>query len=126
MGLIIFWLVTPGDGELRPAEKVFFKEIQTKSKALEVWREPKYNISNPKDITTYRIIIRKKSITAARNIDSLSNEAEKISKKIDNLLILNDKFINYEIIYEFTGFKDESFKFKRSEISNKIKKRIEP
>ncbi len=120
-GLVIFWLVTPGDGELIPTEKILLEEIKTKSKALDVWREPQYNISNPKDTTTYRIIIRKNEVNGIRNIDSLKNEAVKISKKIDESLNLNDKFINYEIIYEFVGHKDESFKFKRNKVPNSKK-----
>jgi hypothetical protein len=124
MGLLIFWMVTPGDGELRPAEKILFEQIKKESKAIHISREPKYYISNPKDTTTYRIIIRKKELKELkeiRNVDSLKSEATKISKKIDKLLNLNEKFINYEIIYEYLGYKDESFKFKRSEIANSKK-----
>ena len=58
-GLLIFWLVTPGDGEFRPAEKILFEEIKKESNAVDIWREPKYHISKPRDTTTYRIIIKK-------------------------------------------------------------------
>ena len=117
-GLVIFWLVTPGDGELRPAEKILLEEIKKESKALDVWREPKYHISNPSDTTTYRIIIRNQESKTIVNKDSLKIEATKISIKINKRLNLHPKFINYLIHYESSGDfgYDEIFKFKRREL----------
>ena len=116
-GLLVFWLVTPGDGVLRSAEKLLFEEIKKESKAVDIWREPKYHISKPRDTTTYRIIIKKIKCNEISNRDSLQYQALKIAKRVEEKLVLNSKFINYEIIYKCVGRYDESFKFKRKEIS---------
>lgn len=120
MGLFIFWLLTPGDGELRPAERILFEQIKKESNALDIWREPKYHISNPKDTVTYRVIIRNREAKKTINKDSLKNEANKISIKLENSLNLNSKFINYIIHFESSGEYgyDVSYKFKRIEIAN--------
>ncbi|GEM59256.1 hypothetical protein HUE46_03325 [Flavobacterium columnare] len=116
MGIFIFWLFTPGDGELRPAEKILFEKVKSESKALDIWREPKYHISDPRDSVTYRLIIRKKESNINIDLDSLKIKAKDIAIEIENKLNLNSKFINYEIIYEYVRSGDKKFKFKRTEI----------
>ncbi|WP_165764161.1 hypothetical protein [Flavobacterium covae] len=116
MGIFIFWLFTPGDGELRPAEKILFEKVKSESKALDIWREPKYHISDPRDTVTYRLIIRKKESNINIDLDSLKIKAKDIAIEIENKLNLNSKFINYEIIYEYVRSGDKKFKFKRTEI----------
>ncbi|AUX19230.1 hypothetical protein AQ623_13790 [Flavobacterium columnare] len=116
MGIFIFCLFTPGDGELRPAEKILFEKVKSESKALDIWREPKYHISDPRDSVTYRLIIRKKESNINIDLDSLKIKAKDIAIEIENKLNLNSKFINYEIIYEYVRSGDKKFKFKRTEI----------
>ncbi|SPE78451.1 hypothetical protein FLACOL_02467 [Flavobacterium columnare] len=116
MGIFIFWLFTPGDGELRLAEKILFEEVKSKSKASDIWREPKYHISDPRDTVTYRLIIRTRESNSNIDLDSLKLKAKDIAIEIEHKLNLNSKFINYEIIYEYVRLGDKKFKFKRTEI----------
>ncbi|WP_123901309.1 hypothetical protein [Flavobacterium davisii] len=118
MGIFIFWLFTPGDGELRPAEKILFEEVKKKSEAIDIYRGPKYHISNPKDTLSYGITIKLREKNKLINKDSLKIEAKNIAVKIENLLNLHPNFVNYVIHYESSGEYgcDEYFKFKRAEI----------
>lgn len=97
--LIVFWLTTPGDGELRPEEKILFEKIKKRSNASDIQREPKYHISNPKDTIAYSIIINNISCHKIINKDSLEIEALKIKSEIDKFK-LHRNFYKYEIIYE--------------------------
>lgn len=111
--LFVFWLTTPEDGELRPEEIKLFNHIKSTSKAEDVSREPKYNISNPKDTTTYKIIIYK--VECNNQKDSLKKEAIKIVEKANTTLNLNSNFIRYMIIYECNDEQSQRFSFKRNE-----------
>jgi hypothetical protein len=101
-GLLVFWLVTPGDGELRPAEKVLFEELKGELKIEDIYRLPNYHISNPRDTTTYMLYIKLKD---CNSIDSIVNiKANSIVNRIYNQVNLNPKFIAYDIIFTCNGY----------------------
>jgi len=109
--LEIFWMTTPGDGELSSSEKEFFQEIQKESKAKSVYREPKYAISEPKDTVAYRIIIFKPICT--ENQDSLKVEAQRIASQAKSALNLHNNFIRFEIFYDCSDEPSKVFSFDR-------------
>jgi len=106
-GLLVFWLVTPGDGELRPAEIVLFEELKGELKIEDIYSLPNYHISNPRDTTTYMLYIKLKD---CNSIDSIVNiKANSIVQRIYNQVNLNPKFIAYDIVFTCNGY-DENGK----------------
>jgi hypothetical protein len=115
--ILIFWLTaTPRDGELRLAEKVLFEEIKKELNAKEIDRSPRHHISNPRDTTSYEIII---SEIACRKLqDSLSIIAKSIVIKANKRLKLNPKFYKYKIIFYCDDFTSQEFLFRRDNLPN--------
>jgi hypothetical protein len=115
--ILLFWLTaTPRDGELRPAEKVLFEEIKKELKAKEIDRSPRHHISNPRDTTSYEIIIS--DIPCEKIQDSLSIIAKNIAIKANKRLNLNPKFHKYKIIFYCNDFTSQEFLFRRDNLSN--------
>ncbi|MGO4709815.1 hypothetical protein AB4Y90_12005 [Chryseobacterium sp. 2TAF14] len=112
--VLVFWLSTPGDGELRPEEIRLFNSIKSTSKAQDVWREPKYDIINPKDTCTYRIIIYKVKCNSKK--DSLKPEALKIANEVNRKMNLDKNFVRYEIVYQCNDMQSQWFGFNRKEL----------
>ena len=110
----VFWMTTPGDGELSKAEVELFKSVEKGSKAKSVYREPKYNISEPKDTLAYRIIVFKPICT--KNSDSLKIEAQKIASQANSSLNLHKNFVRLEVFYDCSDEPSKVFSFDRSSL----------
>ncbi|MDH6252782.1 flagellar basal body-associated protein FliL [Chryseobacterium sp. H1D6B] len=108
--VLVFWLTTPKDGELRPAEKVLFEKIKKEDNAKDVWREPKYNMTSPKDTITYRLIVN--GIPCLEDTLALKNKAQDIRTEIDKLK-LHKNFYKYQVLYECVDGKEYTYSFKR-------------
>ncbi|WP_306353370.1 hypothetical protein [Flavobacterium sp. '19STA2R22 D10 B1'] len=108
--LAVFWLTTPGDGEITANEKVLFEKIKEENHAKKVWREPKYNMTAPKDTTTYRIIVN--DIPCDSDTLGLEAKAKEIKNEI-NKLNLHKNFYKYEIIYACIDGKDYNYSYLR-------------
>ena len=105
----VFWLTTPKDGESTKNEIELFHKIKEESKAKSVYREPKYDISQPKDTLAYRIIIFKPVCT--KNQDSLKIEAQKVASFAKSSLKLHENFIRFEIFYDCSDEPSKMFSF---------------
>lgn len=108
--IIILWLTTPRDGELRTDEKILFQKIKKDDRARDVWREPRYNITAPKDTTTYTIIV--KDIPCQKDTTGLKDRAQRIKSEIDKLN-LHSNFYKYEVLYKCSDGKEYNYKFLR-------------
>lgn len=108
--IIVLWLTTPGDGELRTDEKILFEKIKKNDMARDVWREPKYNFTAPKDTTTYTIVVN--NIPCQKDIISLKDRAKSIKSEIDKLN-LHSNFYKYDVLYKCTDGKEYNYKFLR-------------
>lgn len=108
--IIILWLTTPRDGELRTDEKILFEKIKKNDRARDVWREPKYNITAPKDTATYTIIVN--DIPCQKDTTALKDRAQRIKSEIDKLN-LHSNFYKYEVLYKCSDGKEYNYKFLR-------------
>ncbi|KQS93085.1 hypothetical protein [Chryseobacterium sp. Leaf394] len=108
--LIVLWLTTPGDGEMTLNEKVLFEKIKKDTQAKDVWREPKYNMTHPKDTTTYTVVVN--GIPGHADTISLKDKAQSIRSEI-NKLNLHPNFYRYHVLYKSTDGKEYYFKFLR-------------
>lgn len=107
----VFWLTTPGDGEISATETALFQKIKEESKAKSVYREPKYDISEPNDTLAYRIIVFKPICT--KNQDSLKVEAQKIVSQANSSLNLHKNFVRFEVFYDCSDEPSKIFSFDR-------------
>lgn len=108
--LIIFWFTTPKGGEISQNEKILFQKIKNENKATNVWREPKYNIINPKDTIVYRIIIN--NLPCTGNTLNLKSNSLKIKERIYSLN-LHKNFYKYDIIYQCKDGEDIRYSYFR-------------
>ncbi len=101
--LIVFWLTTPGKGELTSSEKILLEKIRIENHAEKVLREPKYNASEPKDTTVYKVIVDKIPCTS----DTLffKKNASSIKRRLDSIG-LHKNYYKYQIFYECTDGKE--------------------
>jgi hypothetical protein len=99
-----------GDGELRP------EEIKKEYKITKIERTPEYNISSPKDTTTYSLFFD--------DIDCIQYPGGELSKKfhllatrINKDLHLNNKFYKYDFIFYCKNSSDlYKFKYLRKDL----------
>ncbi len=108
--IIVLWLTTPGDGELRTDEKILFEKIKKNDMARDVWREPKYNITAPKDTTTYIIVVN--NIPCDKDTTTLKDRAQYIKHEIDKLN-LHSNFYKYEVLYKCSNGKEYKYEIMR-------------
>lgn len=91
-------------------EKVVFEKIKKDNQAKDVWREPKYDMTYPKDTTTYTFFVDE--IPGHADTISLKDEAQSIRSEI-NKLNLHPNFYRYHVLYKSTDGKEYYFKFLR-------------
>ena len=108
--LLIFWFTIPKNGELTSPEKTLFERIRIENQAKEVWREPKYNISGPKDTTVYKVIINK--IPCTTDTLFFKKKAADIKRRLDSIQ-LHKNYYKYQIFYECIDGKEYIYTFKR-------------
>lgn len=108
--LLIYWLTTPGKGELTSSEKNLLEKIRMENHAKEVLREPKYNAAEPKDTTVYKIIVHKIPCTS----DTLffKQNASSIKKRLDSIG-LHKNYYKYQIFYECEDGKEYMYTLTR-------------
>lgn len=94
--VLVLWFTTPKDGELQPSEKELFQRIQVDFKAKDVWREPKYNISNPDTAASYRVIVNR--IPCTEDTTGLSLAAQDIFNQLKRLE-LGGAFLKKEVLF---------------------------
>lgn len=87
-----------------------FEKIKKNNQAKNVWREPKYYITAPKDTITYTFVVS--SIPCQKDTISLKDRAQSIRYEIDKLK-LHPNFYKFNVLYEFTDGKEYNFKFLR-------------
>lgn len=101
--LIVFWLTTPGKGELTSSEKILLEKIKIENHAEKVLREPKYNAGEPKDTTVYKVIVDK--IPCTSDTLSFKKNASSIKRRLDSIG-LHKNYYKYQIFYECTDGKE--------------------
>ena len=101
--LVVFWLTTPGKGELTSSEKILLEKIRIENHAEKVLREPKYNAGEPKDTTVYKVIVDK--IPCASDTLFLKKNALSIKRRLDSI-DLHKNYYKYQIFYECTDGKE--------------------
>ncbi|NML37598.1 hypothetical protein HHL17_10385 [Chitinophaga sp. G-6-1-13] len=120
---IVMWVTTPGDGELRPAEKTYFDSLRTVYHSRRIWRDPKYFISDTSRKTEYAIIMTFDKSPAGLETDSLKQdslrlEAFKIARHAYfNVVDKSPKFPEYDVNFSYSDLsRDYNFTFKPEEL----------
>lgn len=122
---IVMWLTTPGDGELRPAEKTYFDSLRTVYHPKQIWRDPKYLISDTSRKDDYTIIMTFAQSPAGLSADtlkqdSIKQEAFKIARYAYwNVMNKSAKFTGYHVTFSYhNGGGEYRFAFNPKELEH--------
>ena len=109
--ILVFWLTTPKDGELRTEELALFQKIKTDMNIDKVSREPRYKMSQPDDTLSYKLFINDVNCSKWDN-RQLQYQSDKIKKEIDQIH-LHKNFYKYVVIYRCKDGGDKRFSYLR-------------